>query len=128
MKKGDWIEIQFPAKYLDFGVIGIINGNTKSENDYYDNAKIKDMQCQFFYNDYQSDKLSDYTITLDSMEVLSYNKFNNSYIYPFMTKLVNSGDWLIRPVKCRLTISDIYPGKKTNDIYIPEIILLGGVI
>ena len=124
LKKGDWFELVFPQETIDFGVIGIINGNTDSKKDYYNNARIKSMNFEFVYYYFDNPDTSIESYEQD-FEDKDFDEFNENYIYSFISEILQRGDSYLKPVRLKITVTEIYPGKKSNEVVIPEMIFLG---
>jgi len=114
-KGKDWIEISgrnIPAIYF-------LPGNYKSEEAYYNNNRIKKVLAEL---------ITDKGAVVDSTEYEfpdnPYKKLNYSNFYESLACVdcINEySDFEENPTKVRITVLEVYKGKKWNDTCISEI-------
>ena len=112
---GESIEIEIKKGHAVAG-IAIINGYTKSRDAYYNNNRIKTLQFDCILPDDTIDK--DYSRTINLMD-LPYSEIDMTN-FAQMLSLVNSSTYGYEFKKIKLTIKDVYPGKKFNDTCVSE--------
>lgn len=122
---GDTIELRF-----DQGVylmcVAAINGYIMNEDTYYDNARIKKLKVEFI-DGANENKYED----IVEFEDIDYNQIDRNYIYKTMQVIGNYGDGrLIQNdnTYIKLTILDVYKGKKYQDTCISEMLIYGNYI
>ncbi len=116
---GATIELLFDAGTS----FGVLNGHVRNEQLYYDNARVKTMQVEVIHLlDGGEMDVSD-PVTLE-FEDIPYEKIDT--YYPWLSlSLFYQGDWL--PDGVRLTISEVYPGRKYKEVCISEIYLFSRI-
>ncbi|PKM95584.1 MAG: hypothetical protein CVU84_01935 [Firmicutes bacterium HGW-Firmicutes-1] len=119
---GETIELTFDQGIYLTGV-ALVNGNIRNEETYTNNNRIKELKIEFI------DDLGQVTSVKDILfEDISYNNIDKDHIYNNMKVILDYGDG--RKVErentiIRLTILDVYAGKKYDDTCISEILAYG---
>ncbi|MPM25722.1 hypothetical protein SDC9_72222 [bioreactor metagenome] len=118
--EGETIELLF-----DSGVsFGILNGFIKSEALYYDNARIKTLKVEAWRFDSTTDELmsGEYEVAFDD---IPYANIDKSNLFNCLTLFdPHDSPWDL----VRLTVTEVYPGRKYNDLCISEIFLFSQYI
>jgi hypothetical protein len=116
--------ITFEPKDAYITEMAILNGYVADESRYYENARIKKMrvEIEFKPGEEPHEKREQREITLPDR---SYRTFKPRY--PF-----SSVDWLVQQPggdafidKIKLTILEVYPGRKYQDIAVTELYICG---
>jgi len=105
---GEWLECQFKGKSespVNFTGISLASGYQKSASTFLDNARPKTLLVSVNGQDWARLNL------VDTQEIQSFG---------FTGKQLKGGDRL------RITIVDVYPGRKFRDCCITEFVLNGG--
>ncbi len=115
---GDWLEIGLKKDSISY--IGIINGNTADSASYYDYPRIKKLRIEL-----GSRTIKGYLGT-NKLEVdlpdKDYRYFNAIYFGSFLTTLFDLGMDFYDDLKTvKLTILDVYPGRKYDTPCISEL-------
>jgi hypothetical protein len=108
---GTVIEIKLEEGYQEALSLGILNGFVRSRELYYDNSRIKTIKVATFY----AGKVNEYTVELPDIPYEQINKdlpMSSVEIFPVSS-----------PV--RLTIMDVYPGRKYNDVCLSQLYQFG---
>jgi hypothetical protein len=101
-------------------MIGILNGHIKSEELYYDNARIKKVKVERAYGNREAGEIQDiweYEIDFPDIPYMDIEKNN---LFKHLTLISTDGtpdDYI------RLTVLEAYPGRKHKDLCISEIYL-----
>jgi hypothetical protein len=121
-----WIEMNF--NNFKASSICMLNGNFENEEAYYNSARLKKVLLQISFEDsvysdvsFKTKILVD-TICFKDMAYTSFNKYNFS---KYVLRMWDKSWYLSDMEKVKITVLEIYPGKKNNYIYIPEIFFLG---
>ena len=122
-EKSDWIEIN--TKPFNWGALLMVNGYAKSAESYYNNNRPKRIMLEYDIVDYKRSEKSGVTekreINIPDKsfkEVTKENLFATAFVE-------DMGDGNMTVTRVRITILDVYKGKKYNDTCISELLLLG---
>jgi hypothetical protein len=111
-----------PVKACFIGGIAFINGYTKDESAYYNNNRIKTLRITVYNDENKVDTSLSKVVTLEDK---SYYQINRDNFAKMLTIVDDYGDGFQLIKKIRLTIEDVYPGRKYNDTCISELFILG---
>lgn len=119
---GEWIELTFDE--LDgLAYIGIVNGYAKSKELYYANARIKRAKVAIHYR-YENgeQQVSEYE---HDCKDIPWSEYDYDTFISMVTTLEECGEGYIgRPVsRIRITVMDVYPGTKYDDLCISEVFI-----
>ena len=121
---GSWVEIELSPKY-ELETIAIANGYAKNKEVYDNNNRLKCLQIEFEYLTDEAGKTEIFRDTLVFVDTpwQPIKDYNLAEICPVSK---DGFDWYMEPVsRVRLTILDVWPGKKHNDTCISEVLLSG---
>ena len=125
-KKG-YIEYNFKRNTY-FSCISILNGNYSSEQNYYDNGRLKKIKIEFDIQDWE-DTLKiithDTIITLEDRKYLPLSNLNFAHNCDLFNLIYKDQNGNIRRVK--ITFLETYKGLKNDDICISELLFNGFV-
>jgi len=116
--------ITFEPKGAYVTEIGILNGYVADESLYYANGRIKKMRVELEFGERAepNEKRKRYDISLPDREYKTLK-----HRYPF-----SSGDWIVQRSqgngfidKVKLTILEVYPGRRCEDTAISELTICG---
>jgi len=102
--------------------IAFINGYTKDETTYYNNNRIKTLRITVYNDENRVDTLRSKVISLEDKP---YYQINSDNFAQMLTIIDDYGDSIQLIKRIRLTIEDVFPGRKYNDTCISELFLLG---
>lgn len=122
---GDWIEFSFDeATANQLAGFCFVNGHQKSAQTYEQNSRVKTLKIEFKNTDNSTNRTEEdgysevITLEVRPYEPLYFeNLITHAYYHDFF-----EASYPIKTV--RLTIEEVYPGTKYNDICISEIIFL----
>lgn len=126
---GEWIEIELDN--FSIGYISILNGYTKSEQTYFNNARIKKIEYILYintdnpYNIYNEMYCEDSIYGSVELDDIVFQDINENSFLPMNQFIYMSRDGGIPVKKIKFRILDVYPGTKYQDLCISEIFILG---
>ena len=131
---GEWVEITCDSSFY-LGSLMLIGGYTKSEETYYNNNRLKKIRIdyvKFGYDSSTEEETGQFELNLPYLpypeNIPLYLYYNTASIYDENSSIIDFGDGGLGPLKkMKITILDIYKGKKHNDTCISEILLLGNI-
>lgn len=124
--RGNWIEIAIDTSKIKETITGIylLNGNWRSENHYKASRRIKTANIEVSGSASGSPTTSQRHkmnyISTDSLETDS-TFYGNKVVELFSQK----GSSIDKVQRCKITIQDLFAGKKYSDLILSEIILTG---
>ena len=108
---GEYLLYHFSAQAARITEINVVNGYVKSESLYYDNSRAKTIKVYINNKEkmilHLEDKISNQSFSVDTIGTLDRENWK---------ELSERPDWTIK-----FEITDIYPGRKYNDLVISEI-------
>lgn len=118
---GEYLDITLD----DYPVCGIVimNGFTKSEDDFTENCRVAKVKIEREYIDAGNCIRRDERIC--DIQYESYHKVNASNFSRYVTVLADYGNIHTKVRKIRLTILDVHPGLRFDRTCISELIILG---
>ena len=121
-EKSDWIEIN--TKPFNWGALLMVNGYAKSAESYYNNNRPKKIRIEYDIVDYKDPKKRETEKREMDIPDKPFNEVTKENL--FATAFVKDmGDGNMTVTRVRITILDVYKGKKYNDTCISELLLLG---
>ena len=122
---GEKIEIKLNKSPLS--LIGLINGNMKDSNSYYDYSRVKKVRIDLECVDYRDSTKTIKETNEIQLDDIKYSKINNDNFVKMVSIIRDYGDGLTKVNKITITILDVYKGNKYPNICITEILLLAYV-
>lgn len=122
---GEKIEIKLNKSPLS--LIGLINGNMKDSNSYYDYSRVKKVRIDLECVDYRDSTKTIKETNEIQLDDIKYSKINNDNFVKMVSIIRDYGDGLTQIKKITITILDVYKGNKYPNICITEILLLAYV-
>ena len=122
---GEKIEIKLNKSPLS--LIGLINGNMKDSNSYYDYSRVKKVRIDLECVDYRDSTKTIKETNEIQLDDIKYSKNNNDNFVKMVSIIRDYGDGLTKVNKITITILDVYKGNKYPNICITEILLLAYV-
>ena len=119
---GQWIELDLDK--VSLSAIGIMNGYTKNSNLYYANNRIKKLKLEIQWDNWGTQDGGRDSVEIQ-LEPKQFKELNLNAPAPFISWLADFGDGYNRAQQIRLTILDVYPGKKYDDTPITELFIIG---
>ncbi|MFZ4581679.1 MAG: NADase-type glycan-binding domain-containing protein [Paludibacter sp.] len=120
--KTEWVE--FNIKPFGLGAILIVNGYAKSSETYLNNNRIKKIRIDYEAEDYMDKSKTIKESREIDIEDKPFKEISSNNLYSNAFK-VDFGEGYLKVRKIKITILDVYKGKKYNDSCISEILLLG---
>ena len=117
--KGAWIEFDFDAT-IDFFLLAVVNGNLASKKDYRNYSRIKRLRVELWIN-WAGREMRKDTIFFDFDDV-PYSEYDKQNFIK-MAKADYFGELKDGVYKVRMIIEDVYRGKKSRKVCIPEIFI-----
>jgi hypothetical protein len=116
--KGDWLEVAFGKDSVSY--IGFINGNTADSQAYYDYPRIKKLKLELYSKTFRGYMGVNHLVL--ELEDKDYNHFSKKYFGGFITTLFDLGtDFYDDIKKIKITVLDVYPGRKYKNTAIGEL-------
>lgn len=124
--RGNWIEITIDTSKITEEITGIylLNGNWRSENHYKANRRIKTAKVEVAGATVSAEQTSQqHKINYSAIDTIETDSsfYGNKILELFSQK----GSNIDKVLKCRITVQDIFYGKKYKDLILSEIILTG---
>jgi len=116
---GQWVEIATHPFY--FGAIVFVGGYAKSQDTYYNNNRVKKIRLEYTVS---SGEDQEYTGEQEiELAEVSYPKNVSDNLYDWV--ITPFGEGMSNITRFKITILDVYKGKKFDETCISEILLLG---
>ena len=109
---GETIELAFE----DYLYIGILNGHVQSKALYYDNARVKKLKIEtYYFNSTKNTFEGSGSEEIMELPDIPYSKIDKSNPYKTISMCKDDCNFF------RLTILEVYPGRKYKDVCISQI-------